>query len=128
MEYRDKSTGATTRLQESQHHFLVLTKPDDSEAALAVFSQKAFQVTASTNRDGVFVLRAHSDLESVQQTGSVIERLRADPRVREVSPGFVDAEGLVRFALPGRVVVQFVNAPAKWIEEYIESLGATIVT
>ncbi len=126
MRYFDKNAGRVVVLVESQTDYLMLTEPGDAEAAAGVFRQTVFDVTPSTNNDGVFALRLKSDMESVRNTERAINELKANRHVRAVVPALVDAEGTTRYAQPGRVVVRFIGVSQPDVRTYLEEIGAQI--
>lgn len=128
MRYRDKSSNNTVILFESRTDFLVLAEPGEAESvAPALFNQKVFTVTPSTNNDGVFVFQARSDNESNAEIERAVEALKGDDRIKAVVPALLDDAGEVRFALPGRVVVRFKGVAEAAVKNFLKSLKSGIL-
>jgi subtilisin family serine protease len=125
--YKDKSSDRTVVLKPSSMTFLVLTKPDEGEALKAILSQKVFSITPSTNKDGVFILRAKSEAESAVEIDKAIAELARQSEVKAVVPAVEDEEGNVRYVLPERVVVQFKNISDGKVVDLLGGLGSAVV-
>ncbi len=125
--YRDKSTGRTVVLNDSWTEFVALAAPEDAEALAAVTDQNVLSVTRSTNSDGVFILKVNSEAESELQIKATIDRLQSTNLLTAVTPALIDSEGITRYALPDRVVVQFASPKRVSAQAVLSREGASFV-
>ena len=145
MKYTDKTTGATVTLPECATSFLAVTgnqgksrsrrarrprslrstRPASAPTVRALLGQRIFSVVASREDDGVVVLTARSDAESATE----IQRLWtscATWGIQDVVPALVGSDGTTRFALPGRVVVQFVGLTTEQVDARLAERGSWV--
>lgn len=125
MRYRDKSTGRTVDLRGSANAFIVVARPTDAEGLQAIFSQPVFSVSQSSEKDGVFLLEVKSDAESLAEVNRIVESLSKNDSIVAVAPALIDNEQHTRYALPGRVIVQFAGATDEQVREFAASVSST---
>jgi subtilisin family serine protease len=124
--YLDKSTNRMVELADSRTAFLAIADPTQAESLNSLVSQRAFNVVGSTNDDGVFVLEARSQGESLVELDKIVETIRSQPGVRAVVPALVDEQGHTRYYLPDQVIVQFSDPDAEAAKTFLSSLGARV--
>jgi len=125
--YRDKLTGRTVVLDESHTDFVALGRPDDAETLGELLGQNLLSVSQSSNNDGVFILKVNSDAESLRQIQATIAKLKSSDAIDAVAPAVVDAEGITRYALPDRVVVQFKTPATSKANQVLKKHRAKLV-
>ncbi len=126
MKYFDKALGRMIYLTESRTDFIVVVKPDDSEAVKSVLSHPSFSVTKSTETDDVYVLQARPEMEKVHEGENILRELADNPHIQAVAPAVIDAEGFLRFTLPNTVVVQFKGLDEQEAAEALHRVGSSV--
>ena len=121
--YRDKLSGRTVELDESKTDFIALAADEDAETLSPLLRQNVFAVTPSTNRDRIVLLTVRSDAESTVRISETVDELRKSGAVEAVAPALIDDDGITRFVIPGRLMIQFApgitsRAEAKLLEKH----------
>jgi subtilisin family serine protease len=127
MEYTDKTTGKTVKLAESPDEFIAIVDAGEEEALAPALGGGVFEVTSSTNQDGVVRLRVNREEEATIDVGGALDELKADDRVKAIVPALKDEQGAVKYALPGRVLVRFA-AGAPNPEAALQKLRSNVIT